>query len=73
MEATHRYDTLPGHMARHIRVSALAFVQSLPERYLRPLPPWDVCFSGSIFYAPACEKPRGCNPVAFFTTIPADC
>ena len=26
-------------------------VQSLPERYRRPLPPWDVCFSGSFFCA----------------------
>ena len=52
-----RYDTLPGHLARHIWVtdgtqSVIAFVQSLPEKYQRPLPPWDVCFFGSIFYAP---------------------
>jgi len=39
--------THPGDR-RHASAES-AFVQSLPERYQRPLPPWDACFSGSIF------------------------
>ncbi len=39
-------------------------VQSLPERYLRPLPPWDVCFSGSFFMRPA---NRACLPTGWIT------
>jgi len=55
-EASPRYDTLLDALrARHIperitrEARKRACVQSLPERFPRPLPPWDVSFSGSFF------------------------
>jgi hypothetical protein len=57
-----RYDTLPDarqplpppkRTAARPPARKRYCVQSLPERCQRPLPPWDVCFSGSFFCAPS--------------------
>ena len=56
-DASPRFESLPGGSSpTHLESSAQArkrdCVQSLPERFPRPLPPWDVSFSGSFFMRP---------------------
>ncbi len=54
MEATHRYDTLPGRMARHIRVTDGTQASSLSSNRSRKginvlCPPGTCAFLGAFF------------------------